>query len=184
MQTDERGEMITDLDEVARLAAAQRDEFEVVRYMLEAEDDLDDAKLDAWVNRLAAPIIAAIDCRQCANCCRKLDVYLEAEDGARLADGLMIPLDAIATVYVDRAAGAAQEAWGMFRAKPCAFLRGNLCTVYTHRPEACRVYPEFTPDFRWTMADAIEGAALCPIIYHVLAAVAREIDRKYSALAH
>jgi hypothetical protein len=160
----------------------RRDAFEVMRFMLEAEDDLDDAKLDRWVDAVAAPIIAAIDCTRCANCCRVLDVYLEAEDGRRLAQGLAIPLATIETRCVDREAGAEHDAWGRFRAKPCAFLMNNRCAVYAHRPDACRLYPQFTPEFRWTMTDAIDGAALCPIIYHVLDALEQQIDGMYRHL--
>jgi Fe-S-cluster containining protein len=166
--------LITDLNEIKVLAAQQHDDFEVMRYMLAADDDLNDAKLDARIDSIAAPIIAAIDCTQCANCCRSLDVYLTEQDAQRLADGIHIPVDGIITRYVDPAAEV--EEWGKFRARPCAFLNGKLCSVYAHRPESCRIYPVFTPDFRWTLADTIEGAALCPIIYNTLVAVLGQVD--------
>lgn len=162
-------EPITDLDEVRRLAAQHRAEFDLLRLMLERRRTLDDAKLDAFVEATAAPIIAAIDCTKCANCCRSLDVYLVEDDARRLADGLVIPLEEVKTRYVDPAADVGE--WGKFRQRPCAFLDGNLCSVYAHRPDSCRVYPAFTPDFRWTLADTIDGAALCPIIYNVLSAL-------------
>ena len=138
-----------------------------------ARDKLDDAKLDTYVEQIAAPIIAAIDCTKCANCCRSLDVYLVEDDARRLADGLMIPLDAVETRYIDHESAAEVEEWGKFRQRPCAFLDGKLCSVYAHRPESCRLYPAFTPDFRWTLDDTIEGASLCPIIYNVLVASVR-----------
>ena len=161
---------------IERLAAARRDEFEINRFMLEAMDELDDDIFDAFTERLAAPIIAAIDCTQCARCCRMLDVYLEPEDGPRLAQALAIPLAVLTEQYIDRDGGAAYDAWGCFTRKPCALLRGNLCSVYEGRPTACRLYPQFTPSFRWTMADAIDGAAICPIIYHVLSELSAQID--------
>ncbi|MBZ0303525.1 MAG: YkgJ family cysteine cluster protein [Anaerolineae bacterium] len=167
---------ITDLDQIRALAAQQHDAFEVMRYMLEADDDLDDAQLDAWVEAVAKPIAAAIDCTRCANCCRSLDVYLTETDAQRLAEGVHIPLDHIMTRYIDRDSAAEVEEWGKFRARPCAFLDDKLCSVYAHRPESCRMYPAFTPDFRWTLADTIEGASLCPIIYNVLAALVNQVD--------
>lgn len=167
---------VTDLDQIHQLAAQRRDEFEVMRYTLEADDDLNDAELDMLVERIAAPIIAAIDCKQCANCCRKLDVYLTEQDVQRLADGIQIPVDEIITRFIDQESAAQVGEWGRFRARPCAFLNGSLCSVYLHRPESCRLYPAFTPDFRWTLADTIPGASLCPIIYNVLLALLDEVD--------
>jgi Fe-S-cluster containining protein len=164
-------EPITNLAEIRRLAQEQRPRFELLQAMLERSRRLDDAKLDAFVEATAAPVVAAIDCTQCANCCRSLDVYLVEADASRLADGLMIPLDAVETRYVDHRAAAEAGEWGKFHQQPCAFLNGNLCSVYEHRPDSCRIYPVFTPDFRWALPDTLEGAAICPIIYNVLVAL-------------
>lgn len=169
-------EYITDLDEIKRLAAERHNEFEVMRYMVEFRDDISDAQLDAIVDAVAAPIVAGIDCTQCANCCRTLDVYLTPEDAQRLADGTHIPLDTIETRYIEQEQANQVGEWGKFDAKPCAFLSGKLCSVYAHRPETCRTYPAFTPDFRWTLDDTLEGASLCPIIYNVLSAMVEKVE--------
>lgn len=163
--------MLTDLDEIRRRAEERRADFDLLRLLLQRNQRLDDAKFDAFVDQVAAPISAAIDCTQCANCCRSLDVYLVENDARRLSDGLTIPIDQIETRYIDHETAAEVEEWGKFKQRPCAFLKGNLCSVYTHRPESCRLYPAFTPDFRWTIEDTIDGASLCPIIYHVLSAL-------------
>ena len=89
----------------------------------------------------------------------------------RLAAGLHVPLDDVLTRYVDREAAAEEGEWGRIKAHPCPFLGGKLCTIYSHRPDSCRMYPTFTPDFRWTLEDLLGGAGLCPIIYHVLDAL-------------
>lgn len=173
-------QLVTDLDEIQRLTTERHDEFEVMRYLLEINEDIiSDEDLDVFVDQLAKPIVDAIDCTQCANCCRSLDVYLEAGDAQRLADGIDVPLDAIMTGYVDRERAEDFGEWGTFKAKPCAFLKGKLCSVYDHRPEACRAYPALTPYFRWSLEDTIEGAALCPIIYNMLDALSGQIDGLY-----
>lgn len=166
-----------DLNRIAALAAARKDEFEVLRYTLEfIEDELPDSDLDTLVEAIAAPIIAAIDCIACANCCHTIDVYLTADDADRLAGALDMPVGDVILRYVNRAEAAAEGEWGRFRTSPCALLDGNLCRVYAHRPEACRAYPALTPDFRWTLADTLQGAGRCPIIYHVLDALAARFD--------
>ncbi len=168
--------LITDLDAIKRLAAQRADDFEVLRYQLEYRDDLTDAHIDAVVDAVAAPIVAAIDCTQCANCCRSLDVYLTPDDAERLSGALHIPVDQIETRYVEHYDAEKVGEWGRFRERPCVFLKGKLCSVYAHRPDTCRTYPAFTPDFRWTLDDTLEGASLCPIIYNVLVAMVEKVD--------
>lgn len=170
----------TDLTRIAALAKARQDQFEVLRYQLQRDDELEDSQIDAFVEQIAAPIIAAIDCKQCANCCHVLDVYLTPQDADTLAAGIHIPLDTLLTDYIDREAAEAVDEWGKFRARPCAFLKGKLCSVYEHRPESCRMYPVFTPDFRWTLEDTIAGAGVCPIIYNVLSTMVEQVDRLYA----
>jgi uncharacterized protein len=168
--------IITDLKEIQHLAVERHDEFDVMRYMLELNDDISDEQIDALVDSVAVPIVAAINCTQCGNCCRSLEVCLVPSDAERLAQGLDIPLEAIMTHYIDREAGEKLEEWGVFKQRPCALLRGNLCSVYAHRPDSCRMYPQFTPDFRWTLEHTIAGAGLCPIIYNVLNAMVPLVD--------
>lgn len=156
------------------LAQARQADYEVLRYQLQ-DVEFDEAWLDAQIDTLAQPIIAAIDCTACGNCCRVLDVYLEADDVPRLVQGGHIAPEQIG-VWVEHPLAPEAEAWGKFRQKPCAFLRGNVCSVYAHRPDACRRYPQFTPDFRWVLEDIAQGAALCPIIYQVLEQVLGQVD--------
>ncbi|MCU0512434.1 MAG: YkgJ family cysteine cluster protein [Anaerolineae bacterium] len=165
-----------DLDSLPQQAAARHADFDVMRYMLQLDDDLDDDRLDRYIDALAAPIIAAIDCTQCGHCCRALDVYLIRQDIERLAAGLHTAPAALLAEQVDLVGEQIEGEWGKFRHKPCVFLSGRRCTVYTHRPDSCRRYPQFTPEFRWVLDDLIAGSAVCPIIYHVLSAVYADVD--------
>jgi Fe-S-cluster containining protein len=165
-----------ELDRIRQDSEQRRDEFDVMRYQLQYDDDLDDTKLDAFVESIAQPIIEAIDCTACGNCCRSLDVYLDEVDVERLAEGLEQPKEAIQETYVNQEKAQKDDEWGMFRARPCAFLDGKRCSVYTLRPQSCRDYPVFTPYFRWIMTDMLDGASICPIIYHVLDAMSQHVD--------
>lgn len=167
--------MIIALDEIKVLGEKRRDEFDVMRYQLQYDDDLREEDIDALAESVAQPIIAAIDCTQCANCCRNLDVQLGEDDLQRLAEGLNMPIEAIRQ-HVELIPSDDPDIVGIFKPKPCAFLKGNLCSVYAHRPTACRDYPQFTPDFRWMLNWMIEGAHLCPIIYNVLDVMVTKVD--------
>jgi hypothetical protein len=168
-------ELVTDLDTIRQRTAARQAEFEAMAEAIDFDETLDDETLDALVEEIAGPIRTAIDCTQCANCCRSLDVCLIPEDVEQLAAGLNLPVEAVTARYVDRAGGEAQGEWAVVPAHPCPLLDGKLCSIYAHRPHACRVYPQFTPDFRYNMDDTIEGAASCPIIYNVLSALAARV---------
>jgi len=170
-------ELITDLETIKKRATERYDEFEVMRYMLELDDDITDEQLDKLVDDIAEPIVEAIDCTQCGNCCRSLNVYLVPNDVQRLSDGIDIPLSDIVERYIDKPSAEIFGEWGTFKQQPCGFLNGKLCTVYEHRPETCRTYPVFTPDFRWTLQDTIEGASGCPIIYNVLSEMIKKVDK-------
>lgn len=159
--------VVSDPAALPDLAARHQDAFEVMAYLLE-RDEIGDDDLDALVDLVAAPVVAAIDCTQCANCCRSLHVYLTPQDAQRIAAGIDVPLADVETRYIDRAGAQPFGEWGRLRAQPCPFLDGRLCSIYPQRPETCRTYPAFTPDFRWVLADLIEGATLCPIIFNVL----------------
>ena len=169
--------LITDLETIRQLAEQRKDEFDVLRYQLQYDDDLSDEQIDALAEAIAAPIVAAIDCTKCANCCRGLTVQLGADDITNLATVTGHTIEAVQAMYVDAETFSDDpDIIGTFKHKPCTFLRGNLCSIYSHRPEACRMYPQFTPDFRWMLNWLIEGADKCPIIYNVLDAVSAQVD--------
>lgn len=166
--------LVRDVAALPDLAEAHYDEWDVMRHMLQFYDDLDDARLDAFVDEIAAPIIAAIDCKQCANCCRTLPVEVRQEDAERLAAALQMPLEDFIARYLGPHPDG--DAW-LMHPQPCPFLQGdNLCRVYAHRPEGCQYYPAITPEFRWLLDDLIKSAGMCPIAYNILRAVSVHAD--------
>ncbi len=168
--------LMFDLAALPALAEAHYDQFIALRDRLQDDDLLIEDVLDAQIAAIAAEVSARIDCTQCANCCRTLHVCLVPADAARLARGMEQTPSAVIAQYVDRANGKRLGEWGTISARPCPLLAGNLCSVYAHRPETCRAYPNFTPDFRWTLTDTIGGAATCPIIFNTLRAVCDQIE--------
>lgn len=168
-------ELVTNLDEIQRLTDANLNAFEVMGYMIEYFEDIPDEEIDRIVEEVAAPIRAAIDCTQCGNCCRALQVHLSQEDVQQLSDGIHIPVQQIITEYITHEDCAEIGEWGRFKHQPCAFLKGSVCSVYAHRPETCRAYPEMK-DFRWLWDTYIDGARICPIIYNTLAGMVERVE--------
>jgi Fe-S-cluster containining protein len=160
-----------DLQSIAANAALRRDDNEAFGYYVDTvceRGDWTDNGLDALVDRVAAEVTAQIDCTACGNCCRALTVGLTPDDIPALSGALRLPPEDVIAQYVDRDAARDEEEWGVFRAHPCALLTGKRCSIYAARPQSCRDYPAFTPDFRYLAQPIIAGAGLCPIIYHVI----------------
>ncbi len=162
-------ELTTDLEIIATEAKRRADDYEAFGYYVGLQE-MTDTALDEMVKQIAEPIAAAIDCTECANCCKNLNVYLTPSDVERLSQ--VIPLDDL--LSYDEAQN--QDEWACFTTKPCPLLNGKLCSVYEHRPETCRTYPVFTPDFRWTIHDILGGVGWCPIIYNVIEQLQQKLD--------
>ncbi|MEO0562104.1 MAG: YkgJ family cysteine cluster protein [Chloroflexota bacterium] len=166
---------VTDLDALPGLVEQQRDVFEVMGHMLEIYEDIPDDAVDRIVAEVAEPVRAGIDCTACGNCCKRLQVHVTPSDVEVLAAGIHLPIAEVHERYLTDEGCAEIEEWRKFNQQPCAFLDGERCSVYAHRPETCRAYPELT-DFRWLIDTYIEGAKLCPIIYNTLVAMVVRVD--------
>lgn len=165
------GWLITDLAIIAAQADLHRDDYEAFSYYIDIvweREGRPDAELDALLNTLAAEVVPQIDCTACAHCCRTITVGLTPDDIPPLSAALTQPPEQVIAAYVDRESAPRWDEWGIMRGAPCPLLRGNLCSVYARRPQSCRDYPAFTPDFRWLRDDILRGVGRCPIIYNVI----------------
>ena len=58
---------------------------------------------------------------------------------------------------------------GINVALPCPMLDGNLCSIYSSRPQACRDYPYLEePGFSSKLISVITHTFICPIVFNVL----------------
>ena len=158
-------DLITDLDAIRRQVAAEEDENIRFRQFLRYRLPWSDPRLDEFIHSIAHEVEAGIDCTQCGNCCRVLEVSLETEDLLRLADHLGRSAEQVDAEYGDRGTLCERA----FAQSPCAFLSGNRCSVYAARPQDCRDYPHLgKPRFRDRMWQLLNHAEDCPIIFNTL----------------
>ena len=124
------------------------------------------AKQDQEIKLIHEGVSASIDCLSCANCCRTLGPAIYDKDIERIAKGLRIKPSDVVTSYLR----IDEDGDYVFRSMPCPFLMpDNYCSVYEHRPKACREYPhtdrkKFEQIYRLT----VKNTATCPIAYEVL----------------
>lgn len=83
-------------------------------------------------------VFEEIDCLSCANCCKTTGPLFTQKDIERLA-GLfrMKP-----SQFIEKYLRLDEEKDYVLQSVPCPFLGSdNYCSVYEHRPKACREYP-------------------------------------------
>lgn len=157
--------MVTDPAELARLAlemTAENLEFRRFVHGHPARASL--------LHIIGAEVEAAIDCTQCAACCRELRVEVGDDDIRRIAGFLKVRPAEARRMYTqpDPAGGAPLLAQP---AGACVFLHQSVCLIYEVRPAACREFPYLTPHGS-TLGNRAESvwrrAWFCPIVFNSL----------------
>lgn len=95
--------------------------------------------LDEVIHGMHDELFERIDCLTCANCCRTTSPIFRDVDIDRISKHLgMRPSEFTGKyLHIDE-----DNDW-VLNQSPCAFLDldDNTCSIYEHRPKACREYP-------------------------------------------
>jgi uncharacterized protein len=143
-----------DLSKIQQLSHERDDENREFRSWLKqfAPDNIDDI-----VKTLSQKYFALIDCTQCANCCRSLQLELKRSELHAIAKTLGLSIAAFEKKSMSD---------GMVN-PPCPMLNGNLCSIYEKRPEVCRSFPHLEkPGFTTRLMGVIENLSICPIAFN------------------
>ena len=157
--------MITDLVQIRRLGEKNRSENLRFRKWIKSHNFV-----ERQFRKAAEETHAAIDCRECAECCRVTEVQLAGRDIEHLARFLRISekrfleqyttLDSEGVTILRRTEEAG-----------CVFLAGNECTVYEARPGNCERFPHLlrgSGSIESRMWDFVDRATYCPIVFNWL----------------
>ena len=156
----------TDLKKIKKTAKKKNDENWKFRSFLKGYD-IEVEELDAIVHRLFEQVSGEIDCTACGNCCREISPVLEHEDIERLSRGLGISPEGFKELFLVQNDKNYSEGF-ICNKKPCPFLKGNLCSHYELRPEACRSFPHLhKEDFVFRLIGVVENYNVCPIVFNV-----------------
>jgi Fe-S-cluster containining protein len=149
------------LKNIATYASEHEDDNETFRIWLKRQDS---KKIDGLVHRLNKEIEPQIDCTTCGNCCSQLMINVEDAAVERLSERLGITQKTFLSRYVEK--GGYMQ---VFNKVPCHFLADCKCTVYEHRPSACRDFPSLhQPNFNSRLFATFMHYSICPIIYNVV----------------
>jgi uncharacterized protein len=107
-----------------------------------------------------------IDCLTCANCCKSAPPIFLPQDIKRLALHLSVSKKEFIKRYLILDVDNSYTG----KTVPCPFLLAdNKCSVYEHRPEACRAYPHLhSKSFTRLSKYHIRNVSMCPITERVL----------------
>jgi Fe-S-cluster containining protein len=114
-------------------------------------DDIDDV-----VKVLSQKYFALIDCKECGNCCRVLELEFTEPELYTIARSMEQSIDEFKKRFVVE---------GIM--KPCPALKGNLCSIYEDRPDSCRTYPHLEkPGFTRRLLGVLDSISVCPIAFN------------------
>jgi hypothetical protein len=96
-------------------------------------------KLDDLFHEEHQKVFNEVDCLDCANCCKTTSPIFRDKDINRLAKHLKIKSSKFIETYLK----IDGDNDFVLKQSPCPFLwlDNNKCSVYEHRPLACREYP-------------------------------------------
>jgi hypothetical protein len=130
-------------------------------------------KLDSLMHEAHDNAFSCINCLECANCCTTTGPILSDTDIKRVAKHLrMKDVDFVAEyVQVD------EDGDQVFESMPCPFLGAdNYCSIYDHRPKACKEYPHTDRVKQHQLLDLHKkNQTICPAVDYVLKNVADKV---------
>lgn len=109
---------------------------------------------------------AAVDCLQCAQCCKSYSPRFKTPDVKRIARVLGLR----ESVFIDTYLRVDEEGDFVVKSSPCPFLGAdNYCSIYEDRPSDCRRFPYTDEDVLLKRpALTLKNCSFCPITFYVL----------------
>ena len=130
--------------------------------------------LDGILVELDAEAFQEIDCLSCANCCKTTGPLFTTADINRISRIFRMKPKA----FIDTYLRVDEEGDHVLQSVPCPFLHvDNTCSIYEHRPKACREYPHTTQrKFQNYAALHLKNVAICPAAYRVVERLKEKVD--------
>ncbi|HSH05763.1 MAG TPA: YkgJ family cysteine cluster protein [Anaerolineae bacterium] len=132
---------------------------------------MSDDKLDAIVHKITAEVTAEINCRECARCCRGLNVYLDEKEFIPLAASQQMDISDFTQQFI-----LTDEENDPYIPAPCPLLDGNDCSIYESRPKECQTYPYLMKErFRRRLFGVLANFEICPIVFVTVQRLKKEL---------
>ena len=122
--------------------------------------------LDLKFHEMHDEVFERVDCLKCANCCKTTGPLFTQKDIERLSAHLKIKPAAFIQKYLR----VDEDNDYVLQVLPCPFLGAdNYCSVYDHRPNACREYPHTNQRKMHTiLKETYNNVAVCPAVFEIV----------------
>ena len=126
----------------------------------------DERRLDDVFHSAHEEVFSTTDCLQCANCCKTTSPIFYESDIERLSRALRMKPGDFVTQYLQ----VDEDKDYVLKSAPCPFLgEDNYCSVYEHRPKACREYPHTDRKKVIQILDlTYKNTLVCPAVLQIL----------------
>jgi uncharacterized protein len=155
--------MIVELPVIQKQSRRNEETDYRFRTYLKERLPLSNAELDTIVQEITTDVWGKINCLDCGNCCKTLEIVVDKGDILRLSKKLGISTVQFTEKYVTNTDGVSHFM------PSCPFLgEDNACQVYEDRPRACRDFPYLHEHkFRDYSLTMVENLGTCPIVFNV-----------------
>ena len=159
------GDIVREIPLIEKLARNNESDDNRFRAHLKGKLNLSTVATDLIVKETTEQVWQHIDCRDCANCCKKLPVVVDNADINRLSKRLNISIKE----FTHRYTHVTEHGEKQFKTTPCPLLgTDNLCTVYEDRPKACTEFPYlYEKHFTSRSITMLCNTEVCPIVFNV-----------------
>ena len=155
--------MITDLVQIRRMGEQNRAENSRFRVYIKSHNFV-----ERQFRAAAHEVHAAINCRECAECCRVTEAEIYEKDVVSLAKNLGISRKQFMEQYT-QTGDEGELILKRTEETGCVFLDGNDCTIYEFRPKTCEGFPHLLRgmgSIQHKMWAYVDRATYCPIVYN------------------
>ncbi len=144
---------------------AQKKHKETARFLSKLKQS-PPRNLDREMESIHDEVFSRTDCLSCGNCCRTTGPLLTSKDVDVLSHHLRIKPGELFEKYLR----VDEDGDTVFKGMPCPFLGDdNFCSVYEHRPKACREYPHTNRKKFYQINElTLKNVAICPAAYEIV----------------
>ena len=152
------------IDELAIMANRKEDENLRFRSYLKGHAEAD--ILDKQFKDLHEKYFKIYNCKDCRNCCKKLNTLMTEEELDNICKYLTLDKEKLINEELDINTSGKYS----FKCDRCKFLDDdNNCLVDSCLPESCKNYPYTNKSERlFSLYSIIGNASICPVVYEIL----------------
>lgn len=120
-------------------------------------------------------VFEAIDCLQCANCCKTTGPLYTEKDIERIAKHLRMKISDFEAKFLK----TDEDNDKVLQNLPCFFLNeDNMCSIYEVRPKACREYPHTDRRKVYQINHlTLKNTIICPATYEWVERMKAKLER-------